>query len=204
MTIDEGYIKYDSHWTEGPAPDATLAAEVERWRAPLFQAGLIGHYAKLGIGYGNLSVRTRTPGQFIITGTQTGHLPETAPEHYALVTETDIPGNAVWSTGPVRASSEAMTHAALYALSDAIKAVVHVHDAGLWERYRDVLPTTAADIAYGTPAMAGEFSRLWSLGRFRNDGLAIMAGHEEGIVSIGRSLEEAASRVLALAGGDLS
>lgn len=202
MTIDEGYIKYDSHWTKGPAVEAELAAELERWRAPLFAAGLIGHYDDLGVGYGNLSVRTDTPGQFLITGTQTGHLEETSPEHYALVTKADIENNAVWSTGPVNASSEAMTHAAIYALSDAIQAVVHVHDAELWKRFRDVLPTTDADVAYGTPAMANEFSRLWSAGRFRNDGLAIMAGHEEGIVSIGRSLEEAATRVLALASAD--
>ena len=37
-------------------------------------------------------------------------------------------------------------------------------------------------------------------GRFRNDGLAVMAGHEEGIVSIGADIGEAAERILALAG----
>ena len=199
MAIDEGYIKYDSHWTEGPAPDAELTAELERWRRPLYAAGLVGHYEEHNVGYGNLSVRTAVPGQFIVTGTQTGRLPETGPEHYALVTKTDIEANAVWSTGPVEASSEAMTHAAIYALSDAIMAIVHVHNPELWRRYRDVLPTTGADVSYGTPDMACEFSRLWSSGRFRNDGLAIMAGHEDGIVSIGRSIEEAAERVLALA-----
>lgn len=198
MAIDEGYIKYDSHWCEGPAPDAELTAQLERWRRPLFAAGLVGHYEEPDVGYGNISVRAAAPGQFVITGTQTGHLPETGPEHYALVTKVDIAANAVWSTGPVEASSEAMTHAAIYALSDAIAAVVHVHSPELWQRYLDVLPTTGADVGYGTPAMAAEFSRLWSAGRFRNDGLAIMAGHEDGVVSIGRNLEEAATRVLAL------
>ena len=200
MTIDEGYIKYDSRWTRGPAPDADIVASIERWRKPLHAAGLVGHYAELGVGYGNLSVRAGEHGQFIITGTQTGHLVETGPEHYALVTDTDIPANTVWSTGPVNASSEAMTHAAIYALSPGIGAVVHVHSAALWQRFRDVLPTTHRDVPYGTPAMADELTRLWSEDRFRNDGLAVMAGHDEGLVSIGSDICEAAERVLALAG----
>ena len=199
MTIDEGYIKYDSRWTPGPAPDPALVADIERWRRPLYAAGLIGHYEDLGVGFGNLSVRTADEGQFVITGTQTGHLETTAPEHYALVTRTDIAANTVWSTGPVNASSEAMTHAAIYALSAEVGAVVHVHSKALWQRFLDVLPTTRADVAYGTPAMADEFTRLWSKGRFRNDGLAVMAGHDEGIVSIGADIAEAAERVLALA-----
>lgn len=199
MTIDEGYIKYVSRWTAGPAPDPTLTAELETWRRPLYDAGLIGHYADLGVGFGNLSVRAGDAA-FVITGTQTGHLRTTSGDHYALVTRTDVAANTVWSEGPVEASSEAMTHAAIYALSAAIRAVVHVHSRALWERYRNVLPTTDAEVAYGTPAMAAEFGRLWSERRFRNDGLAVMAGHEEGIVSIGTSLREAAERVLALAG----
>ena len=199
MTIDEGYIKYLSRWTEGPAPDPGLTAELETWRRPLYDAGLVGHYEDLGVGFGNLSVRA-DDSAFVITGTQTGHLPTTSGDHYALVTRTDVAANTVWSVGPVEASSEAMTHAAIYALSGAIRAVVHVHSRELWDRYRNVLPTTAAAVAYGTPAMAAEFARLWSERRFRNDGLAVMAGHEEGIVSIGTSLREAAERVLALAG----
>lgn len=218
MTIDEGYIKYESHWTEAPLPCAALAAELERWRAPLYDAGLVGHYAHLNVGYGNLSIRAGTAGQFVITGTQTGHLARTAAEHYALVTRADSAGNTIWSTGPVRASSEALTHAALYGLSAEIGAVVHVHDARLWKRHLGKLPTTDASVAYGTPSMAEEFERLWSgtPGQdtppdsagdaprsrrgvsFREGGLAIMGGHEEGIVSVGRDLAEAARRVLAL------
>ncbi len=199
VTIDEGYIKYVSRWTEGPAPDPRLTEGLETWRRPLYEAGLVGYYEDLKVGFGNLSVRANGPA-FVITGTQTGHLETTSGIHYALVTKTDVTRNTVWSSGPVEASSEAMTHAAIYALSDAIQAVVHVHSRELWERYRNVLPTTDARVAYGTPAMAAEFTRLWSQHRFRNDGLAVMAGHEEGIVSIGTSLREAAGRVLALAG----
>ncbi|MEM8817535.1 MAG: class II aldolase/adducin family protein [Pseudomonadota bacterium] len=202
MSIDEGYVKYDARWTEGPPPDPELTAELERWRLPLYEAGLVGHYAEHNVGYGNLSLRSGGPEpeqlQFVITGTQTGHIAHTDGSHYALVTRADVDKNRVWSSGPVQASSEALTHAAIYALADSIAAVVHVHSRSLWERHLGVLPTTSETVAYGTPDMAREFARLWSRGRFRNEGLAVMAGHDEGIVSIGVSLEEAAKRVLAL------
>ena len=202
MTIDEGYVKYDSRWTPGPPPEASVIAAIDRWRSRLFAAGLVGHYADLGVGYGNLSVRGAEPGQFIITGTRTGHLETTGPDDYARVTRTAIADNVVWSTGAVQASSEAMTHAALYALSPDIGAVVHVHSEPLWNRYLHALPTTNAEVPYGTPAMAREFERLWEQGRFAAGGIAVMAGHREGIVSIGTDLREAAERVLVLAAGD--
>lgn len=206
MTIDEGYIKYDSDWTPGPAPDQELTSLLDRWRRPLFDAGLIGHYKDLGVGYGNLSVRVGSSEQFIISGTQTGHIAATDGQHYAHVTRYDIDRNRVSSTGPVQASSESLTHAAIYELNEAINAVVHVHSRELWDALKDHLPTTAADVSYGTPEMAREFTRLYQDTGFRASGVAIMAGHDEGIVSIGGDLEEAATRMLALAhsGGSAS
>ena len=65
MTIDEGYIKYVSDWTPGPAPDADAASLLDTWRRPLFDAGLIGHYEDLDVGFGNISVRHGD--QFIIS-----------------------------------------------------------------------------------------------------------------------------------------
>ena len=198
MTTDEGTIKYDGDWTPGPAPDTEATRLLEQWRRPLYQAGLIGHYKELGIGFGNLSVRTRAPGQFIISGTQTGHIATSCGEHYALVTDYDIAGNRVSSTGPVQASSESLTHAAIYELDDALDAVVHIHNHALWQELRDQLPTTAADVRYGTPAMAQEFLRLYRDTELSSLGIAVMAGHEDGLVSIGRSLQEAAERILSL------
>ena len=199
MTIDEGYIKYDSDWTPGPVPAQELTSLLNTWRQPLFEAGLIGHYEDLGVGYGNLSVRFGLSEQFIISGTQTGHIANTDGQHYALVTHYDIDRNRVSSTGPVQASSESLTHAAIYELNEAINAVVHVHSRALWETLKDQLPTTAADVSYGTPEMAHEFTRLYSDTSFRASGVAVMAGHDEGIVSIGCDLEEATMRLLTLA-----
>ena len=198
MTLDEGYIKYDIDWTPGPAPDIKAACELDRWRRPLHAAGLIGEYADLGIGYGNISTRCSAPGEFLISGTQTGHLAETDERHYALVTAVDIDANKVSCRGPLKASSEAMTHAAIYALDDRIAAVVHVHSKSLWETFMNVLPTSDARVPYGTPEMARELARLLARTDFNKTGVAVMAGHDEGLISFGPSLEAAAERMLSL------
>ena len=199
MSYDEGYIKYDIEWTPGPAAFVAAARALDAWRQPLFEAGLIGVYEDLGIGYGNLSMRCGEPGQFLISGTQTGELAETDESHYALVTSVDIDANTVSCLGPVKASSEAMTHAAIYALDDSIGAIVHVHSKWLWSQYLDELPTTDAAIAYGTPDMAREFARLYDRTDFSETGIAVMAGHEDGLISFGFAIEDAARRMLALA-----
>jgi len=199
VTLDEGYIKYDIDWTPGPAPDVETARELDRWRRPLYEAGLIGEYAELGIGFGNISKRCGAPGQFLISGTQTGHLAETDERHYALVTGVNIDENTVTCSGPVKASSEAMTHAAIYALDGRIAAVVHVHSRSLWDRFLNVLPTTDARVPYGTPDMARELAKLFVDFDFDETGVAVMAGHDEGLISFGPSLEAAAERMLSLA-----
>lgn len=199
MTLDEGYIKYQSHWSPGPAPDATAARRLEKWRRPLFAAGLIGHYDELNIGFGNISTRSGEPGQFLITGTQTGHIEDTTPEHYSLVTAFDVDRNEVFCTGPVQASSEAMTHAAIYELDSSINAIVHVHSKPLWDQYLHVLPTTDSAVTYGTPEMAMELGRLYRESAFGSDGIAVMGGHVEGLISIGESVEQAAMKFLVLA-----
>jgi len=195
--IDEGYIKFELEWIDCAAPTPDEVAQLREWRRPLFAAGLIGHYAELNIGYGNISVRSRD-GHFIISGTQTGHLQDPDEQHYARVTDYDIAANRVRCEGRIRASSESMTHAALYELDPNINAVVHVHSAPLWRKLLDVRPTTAASVAYGTPAMAEEFRRLYHETVFAVDGIAIMAGHDEGIIGTGHGMAEASQRILAL------
>lgn len=198
VSIDEGYIKYQSFWTKAPIPNASSAEVLDTWRRPLFDAGLIGQYEEFGIGFGNISIRCGGPGEFLISGTQTGHLAKTDKTHYSLVTSWSVHGNRVCCVGQVQASSEAMTHAAIYQLDLKIGAIVHVHSGELWRRHLDRLPTTDPDVAYGTPEMANEFRRLYRDTDFRKTKLAVMAGHEEGLLSFGTTLEEAAGRVLEL------
>jgi len=198
MTLDEGYIKYESDWTPGPATHVEAARELDAWRRHLYEAGLIGEYAEQGIGYGNVSVRCGESDLFLISGTQTGKLAVTDERHYSLVMDCDIRANLVRCSGPIQASSEAMTHGAIYAIGDAIGAVVHAHSRELWEVNLGELPTTGSDIAYGTPDMAMEIDRLYRVGGFKEAGIAVLAGHEDGLISFGTTLEEAALRMLNL------
>ncbi len=196
--IDEGIIKYESHWRKTDPLNNAEIASLNRWRRPLYDAGLIGHYDEHGVGFGNLSVRAGTEGQFIISGSQTGHLPVLGAEHYALVEDYDIDRNRVFSSGACEASSESMSHAVIYELDPKIGAVVHVHSKELWAGLKGSAATTDAAIAYGTPEMAQEFRRLFRESDFQKTGIAVMAGHDSGLISTGSNLQEATERILAI------
>ncbi len=188
--MDEGVIKYVCQWAPAPPMDASLLTDLMVWRDRLHQAQQIGLYAN-GIGYGNISLRL-SPQSFAVSGTQTGHLAATTPDHYTLVDGWDIDGNTLHCTGPIKASSESLTHAALYSFSAEIQAIIHVHNRDLWQRYREALPTTAATVPYGTPAMAYEMERLLRQGNLAQTRILIMAGHEEGVLTFGPTLAAAA------------
>lgn len=198
MTIDEGYTKFVCEWSRSELPAFDELTELCRWRNALFDAGLIGHYKEHDIGFGNISVRLDGGCTFLISGTQTGHIANVDERHFALVTQVDVARNRVRCEGPVQASSESMTHAALYEIDSRIHAVVHVHSDVLWNCHLDVLPTTSSDIAYGTPGMADEFASLYRETCFSTGGIAVMGGHDAGLVSIGQTLAEAALRILDL------
>jgi len=194
--IDEGYTKYKCDWRRTPALPVERIAALNDWRNRLYDQGLIGYYKRHGVGFGNVSIRDSDSDSFIISGTQTGHIARADQNHYSVVTSCDIDTNHVSCEGPVQASSEALTHAAIYALDPAIRAVVHVHDNKLWHRLMYRVPTTAHGVHYGTPEMAREFIRLYRETGFAQERIAEMGGHDDGIVSIGNDIVEAAQRIL--------
>lgn len=198
--MDEGVIKYRCEWEVAPALAEEVLAELCYWRDRLFAAGLIGVYDN-GIGYGNLSLRQGRD-RFMISGTQTGHLPTTAVDHYTLVDDWDIDGNWLHCTGPIKASSESLTHAALYDHDPAIAAVAHGHHPQLWRCYQGGLPTTRPTVPYGTPAMAAEMIRLFTDSDLSDRRVLVMAGHEDGLLAFGPSLAMAAQGLLQLLGLD--
>ncbi len=55
----------------------------------------------------------------------------------------------------------------------------------------ECLPATSADVDYGTPAMALEVKRLFAATRVRDEQIFAMAGHADGIVSFGASVDAA-------------
>jgi L-ribulose-5-phosphate 4-epimerase len=89
----------------------------------------------------------------------------------------------------LRASSESLTHAMIYETFTFATAVVHVHDNDHWQRLLGLVPTTAQDVPYGTPAMAHEIARLAPA--LADERIMVMAGHEDGILVFGTSLAEA-------------
>lgn len=190
--IDEGYIKYQIHWTEAPPLSLDLS-ELIRTRNLLYKRGWIGEYPDLGIGFGNVS--QRCPGGFVVSGTQTGHLPQLTEKHFSLVNRYDLDQNELWCSGPVKASSEALTHAAIYACDPSIQAVLHIHHKAWWNHLLHRVPTTSADVPYGTPEMAREVTRLFGSEGLAQAKILAMAGHEEGILSFGSSTAEALQRL---------
>jgi hypothetical protein len=69
--------------------------------------------------------------------------------------------------------------------------MIHCHDSVLWAALLDRVPTTSKAVAYGTPEMAHEITRLFKETDVRNGKMLVMAGHEGGIVTFGKNFEQA-------------
>ena len=193
--IDEGYVKYQCHWLDKPIVTLAEIRELNQWRDRLYQLNLIGQYDN-GIGFGNISIRDIQPECFVISGTQTGGIPHLTEKHYTKVTEFDWEKNFVTCIGSIQASSEALTHAALYLADPEIQAVIHVHNLSLWQASIDKLPTTNINCAYGTPEMAREIMRLCQEKETKKLKIIVMSGHKEGIITFGKNLTEAGNILL--------
>lgn len=194
---DEGYIKFDCDWHDGPPITPQLFDRINPWRQTLHHHGLIG-VGNDGIGFGNISVRNPDDSGFFITGTATGSIAELTRQHYTRVVSHDLSSNRLTCRGLVQASSESLTHAALYEADPAIHSVAHVHCAHLWEYLLHRAPTTSAHIPYGTPEMGREMIRLYRESDLPQTRLLVMAGHKDGLISFGADPREAVSRLLDL------
>lgn len=170
-------------------PSAAIAA-LNQWRERLYGLGLLGAYPN-GIGFGNISQRENAEGQFIISGSTTGNFAVLGPEHYTLVTGVELEQNLLHCAGPIIASSESMSHAAVYQECPWVNAVFHVHHQQLWENLLHKVPTTAAGVTYGTPEMAYSIARLLRETDLPQRRIFVMEGHPEGIFSFGKTLDEA-------------
>lgn len=207
MAQEEGVIKFGLQFTRRPPLEESVIGQLNRWRRRLHDAHLIGGDPRRygGFGFGNISQRVgpwnALPHQrrFVITGSQTGAVVDLGPEHYALVVEAHPDRNLVVAEGPVRPSSESLTHAALYGHDARIRVVMHVHGPALW-RMAPVLglPATGADIPYGSPEMAREVGRIATEMGTHACGVFAMGGHEDGLVAYGATAEEPGERLLAL------
>jgi ribulose-5-phosphate 4-epimerase/fuculose-1-phosphate aldolase len=202
---EEGVIKFHLDFKDAAAVPADTLTELNRWRNILWQQALIGQDPSRyeGYGFGNVSQRIgdfnapRGKRSFIISGTQTGHLPELDNSHYAYVRTCDAASNAVSAEGPIKPSSESLTHGMIYDLDNEIRVVLHVHSPDIWLNADSLgIPVTDATVLYGTPKMAEEVQRLFNETDVREKKIFSMGGHEDGVVSFGKTAEEAGDILL--------
>jgi len=194
--MGEGYIKFNcilGEETSGLSDENYLL--LNKWRNILYQAGLIGCYPG-NIGYGNISIRSGAG--FIITGSATGCREKLTKDDYVLVDRYDFLTNEISCRGKIRASAESLTHAAVYEAMPGMMAVIHVHNLELWEKYREIMPTSPYSAEYGTPEIALAIRNLCLNDDIRRNNVIIMGGHKEGIIAFGKDLDTAGNRVLGL------
>jgi len=161
----EGVIKFSLAHTHGNPLDMTAFTALCKWRDRLWTHALIGQDAARyeGYGFGNVSQRTdmhvAPAGKraFVISGTQTGHIAILNDIHYTRVDSYDVTTNSVSSSGPVKPSSESLTHGVIYDLDSRVRVVLHAHTPAIWNAASRLgIPVTDERIEYGTPEMANE------------------------------------------------
>ncbi|MFP4543429.1 MAG: class II aldolase/adducin family protein [Candidatus Kapaibacterium sp.] len=183
---EEGYTKYSfTHEKAMPDFPEALVKSINSYRAKLKEMGLIGILPE-GIGFGNLSVRYGNG--FVITASSTGHLDYIHKRHLALVRGYSFEANHVNYKGLLPASSESLSHAALYEGSISSNAVIHAHSSSIWKYSMDICPATPAQAEFGTPELA---LSLRAIACGKDKGIIITQGHENGVFTFGMNLAEA-------------
>ncbi|WP_305908222.1 class II aldolase/adducin family protein [Methylomarinum sp. Ch1-1] len=194
MTEQEGVIKYRLLHNDKAISPTFPFADLNAWRHILYRLELIGQDPQRydGYGFGNISLRTAGE-KFLISGTQTGHLPMLSPDHYAVIERAEPELNRLVSYGRIKPSSEALTHAMIYEQDPAIAAVIHVHCPEIWRHTHEMdLPHTRKEVAYGSVEMVAAVKKLFTSGRLKRSSIFSMLGHEDGVVAFGEDLGQAA------------
>ncbi len=187
---ETGSVKFSYEQLSLPPVEFAGLQELNACRRKLLQLRLVG-VGRNGIGFGNLSVREPGSNRFHITGSGSGGLAYLTPRDCTKVIAYDFAQNWLRSEGAAVPSSESLTHAAVYEAGASASAIIHCHNKRLWERLREVVPTTSPNIDYGTPAMAREVMRLFAETNVKETKLFVMGGHAEGVVAFGKNFDEA-------------
>ncbi len=195
----DGVIKFQAIYTPAPAIQLANFGDLRVWRRIMYLLQLIGQTPERysNYGFGNISMRIDQADvapkqrQFLISGTQTGGNPDPAIDQYVLVQEVDWAQNRVVAEGPVKPSSESMTHGTLYALDKRIRWVMHGHSPEIWQHAKALdIPVTHEAVQYGTPEMSYETIRLYRQENLYRRRIYSMGGHLDGIIAFGRTAEE--------------
>ncbi len=196
---ETGSVKFTCQQVAAESPRFAGFAELNKCRRKLLELGMIGVDAS-GVGFGNLSIRDGATSWFYITGSATGGIAELTAADYAKVVAYDFARNWLQCEGSTVASSESLTHAAVYESDPTARAVIHCHDMKLWAALLDKAPTTPKKLDYGTPEMAYAVRHLFGVTDVKRRKIFVMAGHDGGVVTFGRDLQDA-FRTLMRSGG---
>lgn len=183
----EGLIKYNVDWDNTKLISEQEFQFINPFRELAFKNNYIGIDSD-NIGFGNISFRTGQFDKFIISGSATGHLADLQKSDYAKVLKYNIYDNYIKCFGGKVASSESLSHAAIYSSNKSINAVLHLHSSYIWNKYINVLPTTLPDAEYGTINMANSIREI-TVKKGVIEGMIIMHGHENGVIVYSNSHE---------------
>jgi ribulose-5-phosphate 4-epimerase/fuculose-1-phosphate aldolase len=196
MNNAEGYVKYTADHTTAPAVEPPLWMELNGARTRLYDLGLIGVLPN-GIGFGNVSIRIRGD-EFLISGTATGGNRVLTPHEYCMVNSFSLEKNRVTTSGPVRASSESMSHGAVYRSRASVICVIHIHSRKIFDAMlKDGSIVTPAEAAYGSPELARAIASRAREADSDRCAMVLM-GHDEGVLAYGASVREALDLTLEL------
>jgi L-ribulose-5-phosphate 4-epimerase len=184
------YIKFSCDRVASEITSFGGLAELNAYRGKLLDLRLIGVDPN-GIGFGNLSVRDGGTDNFYITGSATGGIHKLTLADCAKVVAYDFKTNRVRYQGSAIPSSESLTHAAIYESDATVGAVIHCHDSKPWAALLNQAPTSEKAAHYGTPELAYEIMQLFTRTDAHSRKIIVMAGHETGILTFGKDLEEA-------------
>jgi len=203
----EGVIKYDQVYLETKPQDLNVIDELIDLRQKCYSLGLIGQDKNRygGYGFGNVSMRLTAKfytypelnNAFFITGTQTGGLGELTNEHIATIVSCNPETNTVISLGPIKASSESLTHDAVYRCDPSINYIIHAHSPEIFKSQAELkIPFTSKSVQYGTPEMALEVKRLFLETNVKTKGIFVMLGHEDGVFCFGNTKMTVLSKMI--------
>ncbi len=195
MSAEDGYIKYKCIHTNKELGFMPIMNDINMIRAKLFELGLIGIYPSK-ISYGNISCKISNS-TFIISGTQTGELNQLEPKHFAIVEKADIENNTLYSYGQINASSESMSHSAIYRANYSINCVIHVHCFKLWAKLLNQVPTTPQNAEFGTPEIANAINSIFNtVPDITHKGIIALGGHQDGLIAYGKDLNSAYETII--------
>lgn len=206
----EGAIHFRYRLTNPRVGDRLDDERFERlaaWRQILKQQKLIGRDRRRyeGFAFGNLSARDpHDPLRFFVTASQTGGTGLLHRKHITRVDRWNAERFDVDATGALPPSSESITHGMVYEADAQLEWIMHVHSPAIWRAAaRLKLPVTAADVPYGSAAMAAAVGALMRKHLERPLVFATL-GHEDGVFACGASANATGGALLCILADSLT